>query len=210
MKKKVSGLINKNLKKIVLAVIIIAIGLGGLLMLISGNADDRDEVPADPDGQQTEQKQERKKAEKDDHPGVSDEALALYNARVDQLSDTAAIAQLTETIDIKKNMGDYMVTLQLTEESKEMLIAFDVEVYTNEQTAFDENMNMYAQQLLALIADADNVKWTYTLKKENKTETIKGSLNCKKASEVLKLDVKDYGESPEMVQTLLNTQKGIT
>lgn len=210
MKKKVSGLINKNLKIILLAIIIIAIGLGVLLILISGNADDRDQVPTDPEGQQTEQKQERKKAEKDDYPGVSDEALALYNARVDQISDTAAVAQLTETIDLKKNMGDYMVTLQLTEKSNAMLITFDVEVYANEKTAFDENMHMYAQQLLALIADADAVKWTYTLNKGDETETIEGSLNKKKASEDLKLGIKDYGESPEMVQTLLNSQKGIT
>lgn len=210
MKKKVSGLINKNLKIILPAIVIIAIGLGLLLVLISGNAEDRDKVPADPAGQQTEERQERKQAKKDDHPGVSDEALALYNARVDRISDTAAVAQLTETIDLKKNLGSYIVTLQLAEESNTILITFDVEVYSDKQAAFDESINMYAQQMLALIADADNVKWTYTLKKGDKAEAVEGSVSKKKASEVLKLSVTDYGESPEMVQTLLNTQKGIT
>ncbi len=210
MKKRVSKAINKNLKIILVVAAIVAVGLGGLLVLVSGNADDRDQVKTEQVEQQEEKREERKEAKKDDHPGVSDEALALYNARADELADTGAVAQLTETMDLKKNVGSYMVTLHLTEEEKSMLITFDMEVYENEKTAVDKSINMYAQQLLALIDDADKVNWTYTLKKGNKTEKIEGSLTTKQASDQLKLKIKEYGETPEMVQTLLNSQKGIT
>lgn len=210
MKKRISGAINKNLKRIIVVAAIIAVGFGGILVLISGNADNRDQVKTEQVEQHQEKKEERKKAEKDDHPGVSDEALALYNARADEISDTGAVAQLTETMNLRKNIGDYMVTLNLTEEEKGMLITFDTEIYENEQAKVDEDIHMYAQQLLALIKDADKVQWTYTLKKSNKTETIEDSLTTKQASDALKLKIKEYGETPEMVQTLLNSQKGIT
>lgn len=210
MKKRISGAINKNLKRIIVVAAIIAVGFGGILVLISGNADNRDQVKIEQVEQHQEKKEERKKAEKDDHPGVSDEALALYNARADEISDTGAVAQLTETMNLRKNIGDYMVTLNLTEEEKGMLITFDTEIYENEQAKVDEDIHMYAQQLLALIKDADKVQWTYTLKKSNKTETIEDSLTTKQASDALKLKIKEYGETPEMVQTLLNSQKGIT
>lgn len=210
MKKRVYKAVNKNLKSILLIAAIIAVGFGVLLVMISGNAVDRDQVTTEQVEQQQEKREERKEAKKDDHPGVSDEALALYNARVDDIADTGAVAQLTETMDLKKNVGSYMVTLEIGEEANVMMIAFDVEVYENEQTAVDETINMCAQQLIALIDNADSVKWTYTLKKGNKTETIEGSLTAKKASEQLKLKIKEYGETPEMVQTLLNSQKGIT
>ena len=210
MKKRVSKAFNKNLKSILLIVAIIAVGLGVMLVMISGNATDRDQVKTDQVEQQQEKREERQKAHKDDHPGVSDEALAIYNARVDDIADTGAVAQLTEAIDLRKNVGDYMVTLELAEDANSMQIVFNIEVYENEQTAVDEAINMYAQQLLAMIENADSVKWTYTLKKGNKTETVEGSMTKKQAGEQLKLDIDEYRETPEMVQTLLNSQKGIT
>lgn len=210
MKKKVSRAINKNLKIILVAAAIIAVGFGVLLMLISGNSDDRDKVVTDQVEQQQEKQKDRKQAKQDDHPGVSEEALDLYNARADKIDDTAAVAQLTEAMDLKKNVGDYMVTLQITEDEKGMLITFSMDVYENEKKAVDANIEMCAQRLLALISDADKVQWTYTLTKDGKTEAVEGSLTTKQASEKLKLKIKEYGESPEMVQTLLNSQKGIT
>lgn len=210
MKKRISKAVNKNLKSILLIAAIVAIGFGIILVMISGNADDRDQVTTQQVEEQKERKEDRKDAKKDDHPGVSDEALALYNAGTSDVSDTGAVAQLTETMDLKKNVGSYMVTLQLSEEKNVMLITFDMEVYENEQTATDEKINAYAQQLLALVEDADQVKWTYNLKKGKKTEVVEGSLTTKQASEQLKLKIKEYGETPEMVQTLLNSQKGIT
>lgn len=210
MKKRISKAVNKNLKSILLIAAIVAIGFGIILVMISGNADDRDQVTTQQVEEQKERKEDRKDAKKDDHPGVSDEALALYNAGTSDVSDTGAVAQLTETMDLKKNVGSYMVTLQLSEEKNVMLITFDMEVYENEQTATDEKINAYAQQLLALVEDADQVKWTYNLKKGKKTKVVEGSLTTKQASEQLKLKIKEYGETPEMVQTLLNSQKGIT
>lgn len=210
MKRRVSKAVNKNLKLIIVIAAIVAVGFGMLLVLISSNADDRDQVKTEQVEQHQEKKEERKKAEKDDHPGVSDEALALYNAGASTLSDTGAVAQLTETINLRKAVGPYMVTLQITEEENACLIIFDKEFYENEKAAVDEAINMCAQQMLALIEDADKINWKYTLKKGNKTETVEGSLTTKEASDQLKLKIKEYGETPEMVQTLLNSQKGIT
>ncbi|MBP3384017.1 MAG: DUF4825 domain-containing protein [Firmicutes bacterium] len=210
MKRRVKKAVNKNLKLIIAIAAIVAVGFGGILVLISGNADNRDQVQTEQMEQHQEKKEERKKAVKDDHPGVSDEALALYNAGTANLSDTGAVAQLTETMDLRKNIGPYMVTLQITEEENTCLITFDKEFYENEAAATDEAINMYAQQLLALIEDADKINWTYKMKKDNKVETVEGSLTTKQASDQLKLKIKEYGKTPEMVQTLLNSQKGIT
>lgn len=210
MKRRVKKAFNKNLKLIIVIAAIVAVGFGMILVLISGNADNRDQVKTEQMEQHQEKKEERKKAVKDDHPGVSDEALALYNAGTANLSDTGAVAQLTETMDLRKNIGPYMVTLQITEDENACLITFDKEFYENEAAATDEVINMYAQQLLALIEDADKVNWTYKMKKGDKVETVEGSLTTKQASDQLKLKIKEYGETPEMVQTLLNSQKGIT
>ena len=207
MKKRAKKAFNKNLKWILLIAIVVVIALGFLLMLISGN-EDRDQVATE-QNVASQQQREKQKAQKDDHPGVSDEALALYNARVDDMSDSSAVAQLLEATGMRSTMGKYMVTLNVKDDVKNLVIAFEDTVIEADQAVFDENAVMYAEQLLALIAEAGEVKWSYPAEKNGKTETVEGSLTSKQATKLLGMEIKDYAETPEMVQTLLHNQKGI-
>lgn len=207
MKKRAKKAFNRNLKLILGVVLIVVVAFGGLLMLISGN-EEREAV--DTGTTQTEEKKERKKAEKNDHPGVSDQALAIYNARVDNVGDTAAVAQLTEAMDVRKNVAPYLVTLKLSDKSNTIVIDYDIVVNANEEAKFNEEATYIAQQLLALVVDLDKVKWNYTLNTtENKEKKASQSLTLEEAGKNLGADLKDYAETPEMVQTLMNNQKGI-
>ena len=271
MKGKIKKQVNKNLKMIFIIALLIVIGMGVLLMLISGNDEDRNEVPINP--AETEQqddkkdRKDRKLAEIDDHPGVSDTALNMYNARVDDISDTAQVAQLLEASEMREDMGGYLATIETKDGNDILMITFEKQLRSGEDTAFDESATWYAEQFLALIEEADEVKWVYKIEKShaeieaekaelekaakeaaekekknkdsdknkdadkkdseknkdsdknNKTETaeikvekyktVEQSLTVKQADELLGTEVKGYSETPELVQTLLNNQKGI-
>lgn len=211
MKEKFKKMFNKNLKMILIIAIVVVIGMGFLLMLISGNDEDRNQVPIDPtetEQQDTKQeKKERKLAEISDHPGVSDIALNMYNARVDDISDTAQVAQLVEATDMRDEMGGYMVTLKTKDGVNTITIAYEKELNEGEELAFDESATWYAEQFLALVEEADVVKWSYSIDGA-KEKTVK-TLTTEQADELLGTSVKGYSETPELVQTLLNNQKGI-
>lgn len=207
MKNKAKKLVNRNLKLILVVAVIIVIGLGFLLMLISGNQE-RGEVDANK-GDATKQTEQREQAKKSDHANVSDEALDLYNVRVDDISDSSAVAQLLEKTTMRKELGGYMVTLNVKKSPKGMLIKFEEKVEEAKQKAFEDSIKIYAEQILALVSEAEEVQWTYTLVKNGKEETIEDYMNIKVATGLLGMDIKEYGKSPEMVQTLLNNQKGI-
>ena len=211
MKERFSKFINKNLKLIVAVAIIVAIAMGFLLMLISGNADDRSEVPIDPTAEQQEDKKDKKDrllVSADDHPGVSDVALDMYNARVDDITDTAQIAQLVEASEMREELGGYLITLKLKGEEKALVISFEKVLMDGEDAAFDEVATWYAEQFLALIEEADTVKWTYQI--DGKKKLTEKTLTLEQANDLLGTDdIKTYSETPELVQTLLNNQKGI-
>jgi hypothetical protein len=190
--------------------IVVVLAMGMLLALLSGNADDRDQVPVDPmetEQQDKKDKKVRPMAEIGDHPGVSDTALNMYNARVDDITDTAQVAQLVEATDMRKELGGYLVTLKVKDDVDTLVIAFEKELKEGEDLAFDEAATWYAEQLLALIEEADAVQWSYKVE-DAKEKTVK-VLTTEQADELLKTEVKGYSESPELVQTLMNNQKGI-
>ncbi len=210
MKKRIENQVNKNLKMILAIAIVVVIAMGFLLLLISGNDEDRDQVPIDPTAEQQDNrndKKERKLAEIGDHPGVSDVALNMYNARVDDISDTAQVAQLLEASDMREELGDYLVTVKKNDGADTLVIAFEKELKDGEDAAFDESATWYAEQFLSLIEEADEIQWTYSI--DGKKEDITKSLTTEQADELLGTSVKGYSETPELVQTLLNNQKGI-
>lgn len=210
MKKKIKMQVNKNLKMMLIIGIVVVIAMGFLLMLISGNDEDRNQVPIDPTAEQQadkKDKKERKLAEIGDHPGVSDVALNMYNARVDDISDTAQVAQLLEASDMREELGDYLVTVKKNDGVDMLVIAFDAKLKEGEDAAFDEAATWYAEQFLSLIEEADEIQWNYSL--EGAKEKVEKSLTTEQADELLSTEVKGYSETPELVQTLLNNQKGI-
>ncbi len=232
MKEKISKLINKHLKQILVLGIVIVLGFGCLLVLISGNDEKRDQVPVDPTAEQQDKKdkKDRDLVSADDHPGVSDVALNLYNARVDDITDTAQVAQLLEASEMREELGGYLVTVETKNDANVLVINFEKQLHEGEDSVFDEAATWYAEQFLALIEETKEVKWTYEMKvkevstdnnkdkdknkdkKEEKDSNIKKvekSLTLEQSDELLGTETKGYSKTPELVQTLLNNQKGI-
>lgn len=208
MKERIKKQVNKNLKMILIIGVVIVIAMGFLLMLISGNADDRSQVPIDPtETEQQNDKKERPMEEIGDHPGVSDTALNMYNARVDDITDTAQVAQLVEATEMREELGGYLITLKVKDGVDTLVVAFEKKLKEGEELAFDEAATWYAEQLLALIEEADAVQWSYSI--EGAKEKTVRVLTTEQADELLETEVKGYSESPELVQTLMNNQKGI-
>lgn len=211
--KTVRSSINKNMKMILVIAAVTAVALGGLLLLIAGN-DERDQIPTDPTetGETTETKTEKTetKAAEAAKPEISTEAQALFGAKVDSIGDSAAVANLLETIDLKTKVANYMVELQTKESPKSVNIRLHKTVAEADKNTFDKTVQLYAQQILALITDAQQVQWTYTLipqKGEPADVTI--YLNQQQANDLLGSDVKQYGSSEKAIDALLKLQKGL-
>jgi hypothetical protein len=117
------------------------------------------------------------------------------------------VAQLIEASELREELGGYLVTLKLKGDLKTIEIAFERKLKAGEDAAFDEVATWYAEQFLALTEGAEAVKWTYAI--EGQKEKAEKTLTLEEADELLGTEVKGYSASPELVQTLLNNQKGI-
>ncbi len=216
--KTMRKVLGKNLKATILVAAITAVALGGLLLLISGN-EERNQVPIDPtaekeettehaaeSGQATQATQATGALQAD----LSQIAKKLFAVKVQSIEDSASVATLLETIDLKNNVANYRVEIQATEQPLSLNIRFDDKVVAEgDKDAFDKEMQKYAEQILALIADAQEVQWTYTLEKQGTKEETTVFLNEQQAQELLAQDVKAYGESAATIEALLQQQKGM-
>ena len=168
--KKVRHSINKNIKMIIIIAAVTAIALGGLLLLISGNDEDRDKVPNAPtepqeqtlesESEQTEEATEEASSGSGKTSEVSAEAQTLFGVKVDKMDNSVGVAKLLETIDLKKNVASYSVELLTKSTPKSMNIRFDKTVGEADKDKFDLKMRKYAEQILALVGDAQEVQWT--------------------------------------------------
>lgn len=213
--KSVRRLINKNLIMLLIIGTVTVIALGVLLMLISGNQE-REQVAVDPPVQTAESEQEAEsenveettqEAAEDKEESISQRAQSLFDAKPESISDPTAVAQLLEKMNLRKNIANYKVTLQTQEEKKGMQITLEKTVTEENKDAFDSEMQKYAELILALIPDADEVQWIYTVKKDSGNEEVTVYLDTEQATELLNTDVKKFGESAGTVQALLNQQR---
>lgn len=210
--KTVRRTINKNIITILIVAAFTAVALGVLLMLISGN-EERNQVPTAPSEASEAEEETGQKAEAttavQTEPGVTQTAQILFDSRVQSIEDSVGVAGLLESMDLKKNVASYKVEIQVKKSPKSLAITLDKTVGEKDKQSFDENMKKYAEQILALITDVEEVQWIYTLQPEGKKqEETTVFLDIKGATELLKADVKKYGESAKRVQALLDQQKG--
>lgn len=210
--KTVRSSINKNIKMILVIAAVTAVALGGLLLLIAGN-DERNQIPTDPteseEATEAATEPETTQADETENLGISAEAQQLFAAKVESIGDSAAVAKLLETIDLKTKVANYMVELQTKESPKSVNIRLHKTVAEADKDAFDRMVQGYAQQILALITDAEQVQWTYTLiPKEGEPSDITIYLKQQQATELLGADVKKYGASEKTIDALLKMQKG--
>lgn len=152
--------------------------------------------------------------------GVSQQyAKKAYSLRVDDLTDTAAVATLLEAMDMETLAGKYSVEIAPESGVYTLLLVAEKSVKAENKASFDAKMGKKAQQLLALIPQLGKVEWTYSLrsgstggKQENQVNQEKQenqaseSVDTASAGEALGRDVRDFGASQKAFGELLALQ----
>lgn len=132
----------------------------------------------------------------------------LYEHKVEDINDTALVAELFEEMKLEEIAGEYAV--EISQEGETLVLAINVlkDVQNAEKQVFDANMEMCAEQMLALIPQVGRVQWTYPVitdgsKEESSVESldrVEFASNFGKAPEY-------YGKSEENLKMLLEKQK---
>lgn len=142
----------------------------------------------------------------DKEPSV--DAGKLYEYKVEDINDTALVAELFEEMELEEIAGEY--TVEISQEGETLVLAINVlkDVQNAEKQVFDANMEMCAEQMLALMPQVGRVQWTYPVitdgsKEESSVESldrVEFASNFGKAPEY-------YGKSEENLKKLLEKQK---
>ena len=138
-----------------------------------------------------------------------DRAEELFSKKVEDTNDTAAVAELLETMGMGEAAGEYTVRIAAEGEEQVMNLTVAGPVQSADREVFDANMQIMAEQLLALTSGVTKVQWSYpVLTADAREETVTVSLDQAGAGEELGRKVKNLGESAEKVRTLLRIQAG--
>ena len=97
---------------------------------------------------------------------ITQEGLALYEARTPYVGDPSALNQIAELAHIRPNFGDYSSRLQTSDHPYRWTLDFSndgwIGTIGRNPDSFDKGMAGYAIQLLALVENLEEVEWTYT------------------------------------------------
>lgn len=140
-------------------------------------------------------------------------AKKVYSLRVDDLTDTAAVATLLEAMEMESLAGKYRVEIAPESDVYTLSLVAEKSVNADNKASFDAKMGEKAQQLLALIPQLGKVEWTYSLssdsakeKQENLENQASESVDTAGAGELLGRDVRDFGMSQKAFGELLDLQ----
>ena len=86
-------------------------------------------------------------------------AQELYECRVEDVNDTAAVVKLMETIGMEGIIGKYTATI--TKEDDVQVLSIDMEeaVQASNRKLLDDGMVKCSQQLMALMPSVGKVQW---------------------------------------------------
>lgn len=136
-------------------------------------------------------------------------AQKLFDARVDDINDTAAVAELLETMELESVTGEY--TVEIAEEDGIQVLSLTISkpMEQIDKSTFDENMEKCAQQMMVLIPQIEKVQWTYpVINTGKKEEATVASLDKQGAAASLGNATEFYGKSAERVKEMLESQSG--
>lgn len=188
------------LRLVLAALILVVMGAAGVLLSVSG-LHSGSEAAAAKSSSATSMQNIKVDASEEN-------AKLLYSCRVEDVNDTAAVAALLETMNLKDVAGKYAATIRADGDTQAMTIELQEPVQKAGKKALDKNMENCAQQIMALMPSVGRVEWTYSLastsKEEEETATV--SLDEKAATKQLSKDVKKYGKSEKAFKKLLVKQ----
>ena len=188
------------LRLVLAALILVVMGAAGVLLSVSG-LHSGSEAAAAKSSSATSMQNIKVDASEEN-------AKLLYSCRVEDVNDTAAVAALLETMNLKDVAGKYAATIRADGDTQAMTIELQEPVQKAGKKALDKNMENCAQQIMALMPSVGRVEWTYSLastsKEEEETATV--SLDEKAATKQLSKDVRKYGKSEKAFKKLLVKQ----
>lgn len=188
------------LRLVLAALILVVMGAAGVLLSVSG-LHSGSEAAAAKSSSATSMQNIKVDASEEN-------AKLLYSCRVEDVNDTAAVATLLETMNLKDVAGKYAATIRADGDTQAMTIELQEPVQKAGKKALDKNMENCAQQIMALMPSVGRVEWTYSLastsKEEEETATV--SLDEKAATKQLSKDVRKYGKSEKAFKKLLVKQ----
>lgn len=140
-------------------------------------------------------------------------ANQLYKAKVEDVNDTALVADLFDVMGLEDIIGEY--TVQISQEGENMVLALDVTnpVQKANKKVFNANMRKCAQQMLVLMPQIDRVQWTYQMISANNSnssngEAVVAAVDKEKFEKSLGKSPEHFGKSTDTVKKLLEKQAG--
>lgn len=136
-------------------------------------------------------------------------AKALYKCAVSDVTDTASVVDLLETMELEKVSGEYKAEISSKDGKEVLALTLSEKISGKDKKVFDNNMKLCAQQMLALIPGVQAVEWTYAIESDSaEAEQATVSLDVDGAKEGLSDDIRSYGKSAKAVHKLLREQAG--
>lgn len=137
-------------------------------------------------------------------------AKALYKCAVSDVTDTASVVDLLETMELEKVSGEYKAEISSKDGKEVLALTLSEKISGKDKKVFDNNMKLCAQQMLALIPGVQVVEWTYSIESDSaETEQATVSLDVDGAKKGLSDDIRSYGKSAKAVHKLLREQAGL-
>ena len=134
-------------------------------------------------------------------------AEEIYSLKVEDTHDTASVALLLETMGMKDVAGEYTVEIAPADDMKVLTVIAKPVVKAETKRAYDDNMEIIAQQLLALIPGVDQITWNYPVtSSDNKQETVSVSVDAEAASNEIGDDIRSFGDSQRAFEKLVKEQ----
>lgn len=193
---------SKNILKIVLAVMCIAV-VAATSALVTAIVCEEKEAPT-----VSEESEEVVNVKLMEVDNSAKNAGALFECKVDDINDTASVAKLLEVIGLEEITGKYTVRIDKADGIHVMMLKIDEAVEKADKENFDYNVQLCAEQVLALVTDVRKVVWEYeVVTKDPKEESAVISIDTEGAGKELGKDVKSLGKSADTVKNLLTIQK---
>lgn len=193
---------SKNILKIVLAVMCVAV-VAATSALVTAIVCEGKEAPT-----VSEESEEVVNVKLMEVDNSAKNAGALFKCKVDDINDTASVAKLLEVIGLEEITGKYTVRIDKADGIHVMMLKIDEAVEKADKENFDYNVQLCAEQVLALVTDVRKVVWEYeVVTKDPKEESTVISIDTEGAGKELGKDVKSLGKSADTVKNLLTIQK---
>ncbi len=137
----------------------------------------------------------------------ADHAKELYDSRVEDINDTAAVADLLKVMDLESIAGKFTTTIAEENGVQVLSVSVATGVQKTDKRTFDDNMTKCSQQLMALMPAIGKIQWIYPLISAGaEDESVTVSIDTAGASEQLKDDISAYGKSAASFEKLLKEQ----